>query len=60
MSLHTAFLFVVPIAALGFLLTFLLREIPLRSSVHDVDRDDVRADARDDGGGEHAASVAHI
>lgn len=34
MSLHTMFLFVVPVAALGFLLTFLLREIPLRSTAH--------------------------
>ena len=34
MSLHTMFLWVVPVAALGFLLTFLLREIPLKDTVH--------------------------
>jgi EmrB/QacA subfamily drug resistance transporter len=34
MSLHTMFFAVIPVAALGFLLTFLLREIPLRSTAH--------------------------
>jgi EmrB/QacA subfamily drug resistance transporter len=58
MSLHTAFLFVVPIAALGFLLTFLRREIPLRSSVHDANRAEACGEARDEC--EYAASVAHI
>jgi len=34
MSLHTMFLWVVPLAVLGFLLTFLLREIPLKDYAH--------------------------
>ncbi len=34
MSLHTMFLWVVPLAVVGFLLTFLLREIPLRDYAH--------------------------
>jgi len=34
MSLHTMFLWVVPLAVVGFLLTFLLQEIPLRSYAH--------------------------
>jgi EmrB/QacA subfamily drug resistance transporter len=34
MSLHTMFLWVVPLSVVGFALTFLLREIPLRSYAH--------------------------
>jgi len=34
MSLHTMFLWVVPLAFVGFLLTFLLQEIPLRRYAH--------------------------
>jgi len=34
LSLHTMFLWVVPIVVVGFALTWLLREIPLRETVH--------------------------
>jgi hypothetical protein len=33
-SLHTVFLWALPIAMLGFVLTWLLKETPLRDTVH--------------------------
>ena len=42
-ALHTVFVFATPIGALAFLLTFLLKEVPLRETSRAVDRADSTA-----------------
>ncbi len=42
-ALHSVFLFAVPVGALAFCLTFLLKELPLRETVRAVDRADSTA-----------------
>jgi EmrB/QacA subfamily drug resistance transporter len=55
LSLHTMFLLVVPIAIVGFALTWLLREIPLRETVH-VGTDRAAGEPADESPGEVAAT----
>jgi EmrB/QacA subfamily drug resistance transporter len=42
-ALHTVFLFATPVGALAFVLTFLIKEIPLRDTSRAVDRADTTA-----------------